>query len=327
LLRRSLSVLLLICLGCSAQSVPPDTARVIERQVRSFYHLPSEVEVSIGPMSPSPDFPAYDTVRVTVSTPGSKEAPHTLDFLLAKDRKSMIRLTRFDLTKDPSAEVMSKLNLKDRPTRGNKDAKVVLVNFDDFQCPFCSHMHTTLFPQILKEYGDRVLFVYKDYPLEEIHPWAVHAAINANCLAEQGNDAYWDFADYIHGNQREVNSEKGREAQFAKLDQITLLQGQQHNLDMSKLQSCVKAQKNSAVLASIKEGDAVGVSATPTLFVNGEEIDGALPVAEVRAALDRALVQAGVPVPAHPQDSAAGSVPATPAPSSGSAPPAPAKRN
>ena len=81
-------------------------------------------------------------------------------------------------------------------------------------------MHQTLFPEMLKEYGDRIAFVYKDFPLAEIHPWAIHAAVDANCLATQNNDAYWDFADYIHANQSDVNSEKGRDAQFAALDRI-----------------------------------------------------------------------------------------------------------
>ena len=70
---------------------------------------------------------------------------------------------------------------------------------------------------------------------------------------------------------------------------MTLEQGQKHNLDQAKLQSCVKAQKEDAIKASMKEADGVGVTATPTLFVNGEEMDGALPISELRAALDSAL--------------------------------------
>ena len=313
LLRRTFCVLLLICLGCSAQSAPSETARLIERQVRAFYHLPAEVNVVVGPIAPSPDFPGYDAVRLSFSKPDSKEA-HNYDFLLSKDRKTLIRLTRLDLTKDPGVELMKKIDLKGRPTRGNKDAKVVVVNFDDFECPFCSHMHTTLFPELFKEYGDRVLFIYKDFPLEEIHPWAVHAAVNANCLADQSPEAYWDFADYMHANQREVNSEKGREAQFAKLDKITLLQGQQHNLDIIKLQSCIKAQKEDAVRASMKEGEALGITGTPTMFVNGQMLDGARPASEIRALFDAALHEAGVPAPAHAAN-------LTPASQSGSAQP------
>jgi protein-disulfide isomerase len=161
-------------------------------------------------------------------------------------------------------------------------------------------MHQTLFPEILKEYGDRITFVYKDYPLVEIHPWATHAAVDANCLAAQNSDAYWDFADYIHANQHEVGNEKTPAARFEALDKLTLLQGQKHNLDLVKLQSCVKAQDEGAVKASMKEADGIGVEATPTLFINGEKLDGAVPVSELRAALDRALKDANLPVPDHP---------------------------
>ena len=301
LLRRSFFVLALICLGCSAQSVPSEQAQRIERQVRSYYSLPASVKVTIGPLRAS-DFPNYDAITINIDGNGKKQ---DYDFLLAKDGKTLLRMTKLDLTKDPYAETMKKINLADRPVRGNKDAKVVLVNYDDFQCPFCSRMHQTLFPELLKEYGDRVEFVYKDFPLSEIHPWATHAAVDANCLAAQNNDAYWDFADYIHANQHEVSSEKTREAEFAALDRLTTEQGQKHNLDQTKLQSCIKAQNDDAIKASLKEGESVGVSATPTLFVNGQEMDGALPVSDVRAVLDRALQQAGVPAPAHPAASPA----------------------
>jgi protein-disulfide isomerase len=224
--------------------------------------------------------------------------------LLSKDKKTLLRMSKFDLTKDPYAEVMKKIDLKGRPTRGNKDAKVVVVNFDDFECPFCSRLHETLFPQMLKEYGDRVLFVYKDFPLP-IHPWATHAAVDAACLASENSNAFWDFADYIHANQREVNEEKTRDSQFAALDRITLQNGQKYNLNSGKLQACVKAQNDEAVKASVKEAESLGMSATPTLFVNGQEVEGALPIAEVRNVLDKALEQAGVAPPNHAPTSAA----------------------
>ena len=255
----------------------------------------ASVKITVGPLRPS-DFANYDAL--TISMEGG-EKKQTYEFLLSKDGKTLVRMTKLDLTKDPYVEAMKKIDLSGRPTRGSKDAKVVVVNFDDFECPFCSRMHQTLFPELLKEYGDRVEFVYKDYPLTEIHPWATHAAVDANCLAAQNNDAYWDFADHIHANQREVNSEKGRDAQFAALDRLTLEQGQKHNLDQSKLQACVKAQNEDAIKASMNEAEGVGVTATPTLFVNGQEMDGALPISEMRAALDSALAQAGVAVPSH----------------------------
>jgi protein-disulfide isomerase len=302
LLRRSFLILLLVCLGCVAQSAPPDVARKVERNVRAFYTLPAEVHVTVGAITPSTDWPSYDAVSVTIEGEGKKQ---DYKFLLSKDRGTMLRVTKFDLTKDPFAELMSKIDITGRPMRGAKSAKVLVVNFDDFECPYCSQMHGTLFPEILKEYGDRVTFVYKDYPLAEIHPWAIHAAVDANCLAAQNADAYWDFADYIHANKREVDSEKTPQGRFDAIDKMSMLQGQKHNVDTVKLQSCIKAQNEDAVRASMKEGDGIGVSATPTVFINGEKIDGVVPVSQVRAILDRALKDAGQPVPEHTATAAA----------------------
>ncbi|HEX3321564.1 MAG TPA: thioredoxin domain-containing protein [Terriglobales bacterium] len=287
-------ILLLICLGCSAQSAPPDTVQKIERQVRFYYTIPPEVKVAVGPLRSS-DFPNYNALTITFDNGKKKD----YEFLLSKDGNTLVRLTRMDLNKDPYVEIMNKIDVSGRPIRGNKNAKVTVVNYDDFECPFCSRMHQTLFPELLKEYGDRVQFIYKDYPLTEIHPWATRAAVNATCLADQNGEAYWDFADYIHGNQGEVNKEKQKDAQFSALDKITMIEAQKHNLDLAKLQSCIKAQDEKSVRASMREGDELGVSATPTLFINGEKIDGAVPPDQLRDVLDRALKQAGVAAPAH----------------------------
>jgi protein-disulfide isomerase len=306
LIRRSLLILLLICLGCVAQSAPPDVARKIEHQVRAFYTIPPEVKVIVGAITPSADMPGYDGVTVNIDGGDGKQKDYK--FLLSKDRGTMLRVTRFDLTKDPFAELMSKIDIAGRPSRGAKSAKVVVINFDDFECPFCSRMHQTLFPEIFKEYGDRVTFIYKDDPLTEIHPWALHAAVDANCLAVQNGDAYWDFADYIHANKREVDTEKTPVARFDAIDKMTMSQGQKHNVDVAQLQSCVKAQNEDAVKASMKEAEGLGVNGTPALFVNGQKIDGAVPIGEVRAALDAALKDAGEPVPQH--------IPSSPVPAS-----------
>lgn len=308
LMRFAFAALLAVSIGCRAQTTPaPDTPKnalseKIEQQVRFHYKVPPQVQVKVGAPSQSNDFPNYDSVVVTIDN-GEKKQDVT--FLVSKDRSQMMRLTKFDLTKDPYVELMSKIDTKGRPTRGVKASKVVVVNFDDFECPFCARLHQTLFPEIFKEYGDRVTFIYKDYPLAEIHPWAIHAAVDANCLAAQDNDAYWDFADYIHANQHDVSDQKTPQLRFDELDKLTLFEGQKHNVDITKLQACIKAQDDSAVKASMKEGDALGVEATPTLFINGEKIDGAVSVGELRAALDYALKEANLPVPAHAASAAA----------------------
>jgi protein-disulfide isomerase len=297
-------ILLLICAGCSAQAPPAETgassppsqdlSTLIERQVRAHYSVPPEVKVTLGQLHSS-EFANFDALTVTFSSASKKQE---FDFLLSQDHKTLMRVTKMDLTTDPYNEVMQKIDVTDRPTRGNKDAKVKVVNFDDFECPFCSRLHSTLFPGLFKEYSDRVAFIYKDYPLEDIHPWAVHAAVDANCLGAQNNDAYWEYADYLHGNQSTISAQKGRDGQHAELDKLAAAQGQKHNLDVPKLQACLKAQDEKAVRASMKQGDALGVDATPAMFINGQKLDGAVPEEEIRQALDQALKQAGVAAPA-----------------------------
>lgn len=308
MVRRAFLVLLLVCLGCSAQSpstsnpvssasAPSDITQSIERHVRAQYSLPPDVKVIVGPLRPS-DFANYDALTVTFSSATKKQ---DFSFLLSHDHKTLIRLSKFDLTTDPYMETMKRISVNGRPTRGNKDAKVTIVNFDDFECPFCSRVHATLFPGLFKEYGDRVLFIYKDYPIDDIHPWAMHAAVDANCLGAQNNDAYWEYADYLHNNGNAVSGQKNPEGWNAELDKLATLQGERHKLDAPKLQACLKAQDENAVRASIREGEALGVEATPTMFVNGRKLDGAVPAEEIRTVLDEALKDAGVAPPEHKQ--------------------------
>jgi protein-disulfide isomerase len=103
----------------------------------------------------------------------------------------------------------------------------------------------------------------------------------------------------VHSNQHAINVEKGADAQNSELDKLATIQGQKHNIDMPKLQACLKAQDDKSVRASMREGEAVGVDATPAVFINGQKLDGALPKQEVQEALDQALKQAGVAPPEH----------------------------
>jgi protein-disulfide isomerase len=299
-LSRLLIVLSFIGLNCASQPKPTDLTAQIERQIRATYKLPPEAPVMVGPFSPSPDWPGYEAFTVTI---GEGERKQDYPFLLAKDKKSIVRVNRIELSADPYADVMKKIDVRGRPVRGAKQSKVILVAYDDLQCPFCTMMHQTLFPQLLKEYGDRVTFVYKDFPLPN-HAWASHAAVDANCLASQNEEAYWNFVDSVHASQREINGQATPELRLAELDKIAMQQGADHKLDAANLQACVKTQNDAPVKASVHEGEAIGVDSTPTLFINGEEMSGgAVPLPRLRAALDRALKNAGTVVPTAPQTS------------------------
>ena len=307
-IRRLAVLLLLLCLGCSAQSnASADVNRRIERLVRNHYTLPQSVNVEIANRVPSKDFPQFDQVTVKLSR-GAQST--TRDFLISKDGQKLYQLTQ---VMDP----LDKMDLSNRPWRGNKDAKVTIVNYDDFQCPYCARNHQELMSSILKTYGNSVKIVYKDFPLVEIHPWAMRAAVDSNCLATQSNDAYWDYADYVHANQRDITgappaagdkatpqqqmdaNKKALDASYERLDKIASDIAGKRGLNSTKLDACIKSQEPlSQVQASRKEGDDLGINATPTMYINGEKVDGVAPDEALRAMIDRDLKEAGQPVPA-----------------------------
>jgi protein-disulfide isomerase len=308
LFRRSFVFFLLAVIGCSAQAPSSNLDRRIERQIRSHFNIPASVDIAIGDPKPSSEFPDYKSLSVTFS---QGQQQQTQEFLLAKDGNTLVRLTKLDISKDPYSELMKKIDMNGRPTRGAKDAKVTIVNYDDFECPFCARMYSSLLHEVLPSYGDKVKLVMKDFPLTEIHPWAIRAAVNANCLAAQNQDAYWAFSDYVHANQQLVttggNASPAAAATRASLqqqqdylDRLAEEQAQKHQLQMDPLKACLHAQAKTAVQASMREGTELGVEATPTLFVNGEKVDGAVPAAQLRAMIDRALRDAGESVPSQP---------------------------
>lgn len=292
--------------------VPPDVAEHVQGQIRAFFNIPPDVDIVVGQPSGS-EFANYEIVPVTMTRDGKSQKA---EFLLSKDGKTLIRFTKIDLTKDIYAETMDKITVTGRPVRGNPDAKVTVVNFDDFECPFCARMHATLMSEILPEYKDKIKIVYKDFPLVQIHPWAQRAAIDANCLAAQSGPAYWQLADYLHANQREISgNQQNVQDAMNRVDQVTMDFGKKNGADASKLQACIKAQSDIAVKASMAEGDKLNISATPTLFINGAKVEGAMDASDLRLALNRQLKAAGVEPPPPPP---APAKPAAQAPPAGS---------
>lgn len=288
-------VLVLVAGGGSAQStsaagsLSPEVLHRIQTEIRSHYSVAPQVNIAISTPEAS-DVVGFDKVIVTFT---HDEKKTTFDFLISKDRKTLARLEKIDISQD----LMSKIDVKGRPVRGNRDAKVVIVNYDDFQCPYCARMHATLFPSLLKEYGSKVKFIYKDYPLVDIHPWAMHAAVDANCLADQNNDAYWDFADSVHGNAKAIAGHSPQEA-FDNLDKLATEQSEKYHLDGAKLTACLKKSDEGPIRASMVEGDKLGVDATPTLFINGERVSGIIPDDVMHSIIDHALADAGEKPPA-----------------------------
>ncbi len=274
--------------GCKAQPPAADQAlnRRIEVLIRSQFGIPPGVTVVLGERTKS-QFPGYDSLQVTLSH-GSRSQVEK--FLISTDNKTLGRFETFDLEKIPSMNI----DVAGRPIRGNPDARVTVINFDDLECPYCGRMHQALFPSTFNRYHDKVRFIYKDDPLTTIHPWAMHAAVDANCLAAQSGTVYWNYVDYLHSHGDEIEGEnRDLTTSFAALDRIARQEGTVGKLDGVRLDECLKKQDETQVLASAKVADDLGVDGTPALFIGGERISGAQPEEDVWKAIDRALRAAG----------------------------------
>ncbi|MGA8290613.1 MAG: thioredoxin domain-containing protein, partial [Acidobacteriaceae bacterium] len=277
--------------------------RQIELTIRSQYNVPPDYTVTLGDRTKS-DIEGFDTLPVTFSNGSQKK---TTIFLISKDNNTLARLEKFDLTKAPG----SGINVLGRPVRGNPKAKVTIVNFDDLECPFCARMNEVLFPATEQHYGNQVRYIFLDFPLVQLHPWAMHAAVDVNCLADQSATGYWNLVDTLHTQSDDISGARGQESlavSVKKVDDLTLAEGQRDKVDMGKLQACISKQDESVIRASMKQGDALGVDGTPTMFVNGERATGALSQPMLWSIIDRAIRDAGeVPPPDN------NSTPATPA--------------
>lgn len=171
------------------------------------------------------------------------------------------------------------------PTKGDANAPVTIVEFSDFECPFCGRFRDNTLPLIIKNYIDtgKVKLVYRDFPLGNIHPQAMLAAQAAECANEQGR--FWEYHNVIFDNQDSLSTD------------IYKVWASRVGLNMSQFNSCTLSQKYSdEVSRDIKDGQQAGVSGTPTFFIGPSDgkaimLVGAQPYAVFSAAIDKALAQ------------------------------------
>ena len=167
----------------------------------------------------------------------------------------------------------------DDPVLGAANAPVTLVEFSDFQCPFCARVMPTL-KKVKEAYGDRVRIVWKDFPLTTIHPQAFKAAEAAQCAREQGK--FWELHDQLFANQQEL--------QPGDLKKYAAAVG----VDVAKFNACFDASKyGERVQQQMQAGNQLGVQSTPSIFINGRLVSGAQPYEVFTAIIDDELQRAG----------------------------------
>lgn len=165
------------------------------------------------------------------------------------------------------------------PVFGPEDAPITIIEFSDFECPFCQRHFAQVYPQLLAEYPDQIRFVYKDFPLTSIHPNAQSAALAAQCAFEQGE--FWEYHDLLFSSRLPLNVSSYQ--QYAS----------ELELDVETFSACIEEERYAAqVAADVDQAHSLGVQSTPTFLVNGIVIVGAQPFEAFAQVIDYELSQA-----------------------------------
>jgi len=274
--------------GCqpqpAASSGPPTDAEraQIDQRVQTYFrkaaNLPANLTIKVIDVTPSHVAGMFEAnLEVSNGTDTEK-----IPFAVSRDAHYIIQGQVTDLTLDPYQAAMQKISLKDAPMRGNPNATVTIVEYSDFQCPFCSRAYKTVEEQVLKEYGDKVRLVYKNFPLSSIHPWADAGALAAACARQQSPEGFWKMYDFLFQHQEDITPDNLKEK----------AQGAAHDagMDADKFNACFDNKAAAgAVKADQEEATALGVRSTPTFFVNGRKVEGAIPYETFKDAIDQAL--------------------------------------
>jgi protein-disulfide isomerase len=267
-------VLISCVAGARAQAqqpaaAPADQAQVIstvESYLRNLFGWGSAYQVKLGPLKPSM-LPGFYEVPVAVTF---QQQTDTGTVYASKDGKFIIRGELYDTSADPFAEIRAKLLTSDSPAVGPADAKVTVVEFSDFECPHCRTLSQTL-KTLVPKYP-QVRFVFKNFPLTQIHPWAMTAALAGRCAFQSSEDAFWKMQDSIFQQQDLISTENV----YDKLADFAATAG----LNREEFRACLAApEAQKSVESDIQMGKALNITSTPTVFVNGRENIGGDPAA------------------------------------------------
>ena len=168
----------------------------------------------------------------------------------------------------------------DDPAWGPEDALVTIEEFSDFQCPYCAKFKTETLHRIRETYGDRVRFIYRDFPLTSIHQFALKAAEAAQCAHDQGR--FWEYHDLLFANQDALTPSD------------LMRYAEEISADTSEFSDCLDSGKNAQEVAlDLQDGFRAGVTGTPAFLINGLLLSGAQPFKQFQAVIDQALAAAG----------------------------------
>lgn len=267
-------------LACAqqTQTAPATSDAQIGEFVRKSFNVPPSVTIAVKDSNKS-DVNGLRQITIELS---SQNGTQSQDAWITADNHLLVgRL--LDLSVDPYKKNIEKIKLDDSPAIGPADAKVTIVEYSDFQCPYCGAAYKTV-DQLLQEYQGKVRLVYKHLPLS-IHNWAEDAAVDSACVYQQKPDAFWKVYNYLFANQGSITKET--------LTDKVVLATKDSGLNAEDLKKCISSRSAlSVVQANMAEAGNLGLSSTPSFIINGRPVVGAQPLEQFKQVIDDALKSA-----------------------------------
>jgi len=275
-------MLLTLCgWNVAAQSAPVAGTSTIQKKIETYlrhaFALGPDVQVTVG----APKEIGNSGIQETSIDVKTDQGSDTVKMYVTKDGQYLLRGELSDLSKDPLAENISKMKLDGAPVLGDPKATVTLVEYADFECPVCRNLHDAL-RGMLPNYPQAKL-IFKDFPLDAVHPWARTASLGGRCTYQQDPKAFWKYYDFIYDQQDLISP--------ANIYEKVLDSAGKANLNTDTFKACLAGpQAASEVDASVANANLLEVRSTPTVFVNGRRVVGADPHA-IQQYIDYELAQ------------------------------------
>jgi protein-disulfide isomerase len=249
-----------------AAPIATDPAKdaALKTYLQKHFKIPSPEMIKLGPAFRTPVEGLFAR-QLIVTTDQGQNVSTTLFF--DKTESKAIIGQYIDTSMEAWGRTnMGSVTLDDRPSQGPANAPVTIVEFADFECPFCAQAFSVIETLVNTTYKGKVRVIFKAYPLNA-HPWAMKAAEAAECARMQNPDAFWDFARYFYTNQGSINTKNIQD----NVDKLAKSQ----KLDEPSLKACMDSpQTEVRIKQDQNDGNSIRVSSTPTFFVNGIPVVG-----------------------------------------------------
>src|SRR3984893_7580007 len=264
-----LATFLLAAVPIFAQTAAPKSAidkAALEAYLRNAELWIAQVSVNIDDPQPSAYLPGFYEVAVHLSYNGQSKDER---YYVSQNGKNIVKGEVYDLTKSPFQSTIDHIKLDSQPSYVKPGAPVTIVVYGDFQCPVCKVEADVMRKNLVQSFPDKVQVYFKDFPLESIHPWARAASNAGRCIYKQDPQAFWKYHDWIYENQEGITPET--------LNSKVMAWAGTAGVDAIQLGRCVEGKvADKEVAQNMAEGRALGLDATPTVYLNGRKLVGAM---------------------------------------------------